>query len=304
MTQKKNYSEEYALSFLPVRIAECVRKAAALYHGTVGEIRLRTDCPVFITVGRKNIQCGAGCTPDEMLSVLRALCGNSLYCHSETIKDGYICTPAGLRAGVCGRAVTEDGKIISVTDITSVAIRIPHRFPGAADGLCRIIADRDFRGMIIYSPPGEGKTTALREICARLAAKPYSLRIAVIDTRFEICGALGGDLSIDALEGYPRAKGMETAVRTLSPQLIVCDEIGCAADAVAVEESFGAGVPCVISAHASSLEELCMRDYMKRLIDSGAFSCAVGLSPKDGAFMFDVTDLGTSGARERERIAP
>lgn len=291
MIPNKNYSEEYALSFLPHRIAESVRKAAALYRGNINEVRLRTDCPVYITAGNKNVKCSAGCTQDEMLSVVRALCGNSLYCHSETIKEGYICTSCGLRAGVCGRAVTENGKIISVTDITSVSIRIPHRYPGAADGLCRLICDSAFKGMIIYSPPGGGKTTALREICARLAAPPYSLRIAAVDTRFEICGGLGGDLSVDALCGYPRAKGMETAVRTLSPQLIVCDEIGSAEDAAAVGNSFGAGVPCVVSAHAASVEELYMKDYMKQLCESGAFSCAVGLGLRDGKFMFDITSL-------------
>ena len=140
MIPNKNYSEEYALSFLPHRIAESVRKAAALYHGSINEVRLRTDCPVYITAGNKNVKCSAGCTQDEMLSVVRALCGNSLYCHSETIKEGYICTSCGLRAGVCGRAVTENGKtekLIFSGDIGNVdrpLIRDPGT-PPAADYL-------------------------------------------------------------------------------------------------------------------------------------------------------------------------
>ena len=145
---------------------------------------------------------------------------------------------------------------------------------------------------ILYSPPGIGKTPALREIAARLGAKPYNIRIAVIDTRFEICGSLGGDVTYDALSGYPRAKGMETAVRTLSPQLILCDEIGSEEDAQAIYTSFGAGVPTVVTAHASSLEELCVRPFMRTLIDSGAFTYAVGLSRTQSGFTLDINRIG------------
>lgn len=286
-----NYSEEHALAYLPSRLSEAVRRSAALYHGTLGEIRLRAERPVFITVGDKNISCPAVCTSEELNECVSALCGNSMYCHSETIKEGYICTSGGIRAGVCGRAVCEGGEIIAVKDISSVNIRIPHRVPGAADELCRLICDKDFSGMIIYSPPGGGKTTALREICARLSSKPYNLRLAVVDTRFEICGALGGDMSFDALEGYPRAAGMETAVRTLSPQLIICDEIGSPQDAAAIRHSFGAGVPTVVSAHASCLEELCMKSYMRELIDSGAFTYAVGMHRRDGKWLMDISRI-------------
>ena len=73
--------------------------------------------------------------------------------------------------------------------------------------------------------------------------------------------------------------------------MIVCDEIGSAEDAAAVGNSFGAGVPCGVSAHAASVEELYMKDYMKQLCESGAFSCAVGLGLRDGKFMFDITSL-------------
>lgn len=299
MTVNNNYSEEHALSFLPERLREAVKRSSALYRGAVSEIRLREGCPLYITVSGKNISCSAVCSADEIDMTVRALCGNSLYCHSETIKEGYICTAGGIRAGVCGRAVSENGKVSAVTDISSVAIRIPHRIPGAADELCRLICDSAFRGMIIYSPPGMGKTTALREICARLSSKPYSLRIAVVDTRFEICGALGGEMTFDALEGYPRSKGIECAIRTLSPQLILCDEIGSEEDAAAIASSYGAGVPTVVTAHASSIEELCMRGYMRALIDSGAFTYAVGISRRDSKWVMDVSRLYGEGASVR-----
>ncbi|MBE6714521.1 MAG: hypothetical protein E7575_04445 [Ruminococcaceae bacterium] len=288
MDQKNTNFEETALSFLPHHLSEAVRKSLSLYRGNVSELRLRSGGAVAITSGDKNIITPVRCTQSDIGYTVRALCGNSLYSHSETIKEGYICTEGGIRAGVCGRAVTENSQIISVTDISSVCIRIPHRVPGAADGICRLVFNEGFRGMIIYSPPGVGKTTALREFVARLSQRPYNLRIAVIDTRFEICGGLSEELSCDALSGYPRAKGMETALRTLSPQLIVCDEIGSEMDSEAIKSSFGSGVPTVASAHSATFAELISKPHIKELWDMGAFTYAVGLKRDHGKFELQI----------------
>lgn len=46
--KNNNYSEEHALTFLPNRLREAVRKSAALYHGTLSEVRLRAERAVFI----------------------------------------------------------------------------------------------------------------------------------------------------------------------------------------------------------------------------------------------------------------
>ena len=269
-------AEEKALLYLPSEIASVIRRSMGLYKGNISEIRLRAGMPVFITANGKNIICGAKADHGAIERTVRNLCGNSLYSHSETIREGYICTDGGIRAGVCGRAVTDGGRIIGITDISSVCIRIPHRVIGAADPIVKHVLDSG-GGLLIFSKPGVGKTTVLRELAARLSAQPFNMRIAVVDTRFEICGALKGNYSIDALSGYPRSKGMETALRTLSPQIIICDEIASAEDARAIRNSAGAGVPVIASAHAGSRDELYENENIAELLNKNIFKATAEL---------------------------
>ena len=64
-------------------------------------------------------------------------------------------------------------------------------------------------------------------------------------------GELGGfDLgpNADLLQGYPKGAGMEMALRSLSPEVIVCDELG-QHDLEAVQRVVASGVALVASVH-------------------------------------------------------
>ena len=65
---------------------------------------------------------------------------------------------------------------------------------------------------------------------------------------------------------------MMVALRTLSPQVLVCDEIGTEEETEQMLEAMNAGVPILASAHAHDEEELFNRPQIKRLIDAGAIS--------------------------------
>jgi stage III sporulation protein AA len=84
--------------------------------------------------------------------------------------------------------------------------------------------------------------------------------------------------SCDILSGYPKAQGIITAVRTLSPQVIICDEIGGMDEAKGIIDSINAGVKVIASAHAASFSELLRRPAIVSLLESGAFEKAVMLS--------------------------
>lgn len=278
----KTEKEEKVLKKLPGRLAEAILKKSGLYRDGINEIRLRVNKPLVLTVNGSNVSCDIKCTADDIDYVVKMLCNNSLYSHSNTIREGYICAEDGIRAGICGQAVVENGRISVVRDITSVSIRIPRRVEGAADSVYELIKKSDFSAnVLIYSKPGVGKTTVLRELAVRLSSGNKPLRVAVVDTRCEICTSIDEAEMIDILSGYPRSTGIETAVRTLSPQYIICDEIITQNDADAVLSALGSGVNICASVHADSRDSLFELPIIKSLRSYHAFDIYAGLIPSD-----------------------
>lgn len=277
-----NQYEEKVIKKLPVRLSEAVIKKSGLCGGGINEIRLRLNRPLVITVNGANIGCGVRCTAEDIEYTVKALCNNSLYSHSSTIREGYICAGDGIRAGICGQAVMENGRISVIRDISSVSIRIPRRVMGAADAVYDLIkANRFHSNILIYSKPGVGKTTVLRELAVRLSSGSMPVRVAVIDTRCEICTGIEEAEMIDILSGYPRSVGIENAVRALSPQYIICDEIINQSDADAIIGALGSGVHICASVHADSQEFLFRLPVVKKLCEYNAFDTYVGLIPVD-----------------------
>ena len=79
------------------------------------------------------------------------------------------------------------------------------------------------------------------------------------------------------LDGYPRAGGILTALRVLSPVQIVCDELLSREDADAVLAAGGCGVQVSASVHAGSMAEIEKRSVLTPLLEAGVFRYAVFL---------------------------
>lgn len=265
------------MAVLPEKISEAVMAVSALHGGNLQEIRLYSGAHAAVVSRGQMIKLNEICSDRDFRMTVMRLCGNSLYAHSETIREGYIFTSGGVRVGVCGRAIASDGKIERITEITSLCIRLPARVPGAADDLLPYILRADgVHGMLVWSPPGVGKTTILREITASLSSAKSPCRIAVVDTRQEITASLG-NIGADVLLGYPRAAGMEIAVRTMSPQLILCDEIAGTADAEAILQCAASGTAVIATVHAGCREDLMRQRDIRLLLENGVFPTLVGL---------------------------
>ena len=146
----------------------------------------------------------------------------------------------------------------------------------------------------MWSPPGVGKTTLLRSAIKELCSGSGALRASVIDTRGELSIACEGTgILADVLSGYPRALGVEIATRCMNAQLLVCDEIGDAAEVEALLTSILCGVPLLASAHAGSVEELMTRPSVQKLHLAGAFGAYVGICRRpDGERIYTVTGRG------------
>lgn len=244
--------ETRLLEKLAPRLYTAILYEISLHTGILQEIRIRLNQHLAITVQGKSIQLSTLCTVADLEETLANLCSNSLYSHSETIREGYICVEGGIRVGICGRAVTSEDRITAVRDIHYICIRIPHRFPGAADDLFNRLEEENFQvNALIFGKPGSGKTTVLRELILKLSECDSPKKIAVIDTRFELTAGLPIKGMVDILSGYPRHKGILNAVRTLAPEYIVCDEIMTEEDYTAVKNCVGSGVYICASIHGN-----------------------------------------------------
>jgi len=116
-----------ALRYLPERTANAVRASAALYGGVFQEIRLYRGGRTAIVAEGKTVRTDVYCSEKEFDDTVRRMCGNSLYAHADTIRDGYIFTEDGLRVGICGRAVMSGGSVELITDFSSLCIRLSSR---------------------------------------------------------------------------------------------------------------------------------------------------------------------------------
>ena len=99
----------------------------------------------------------------------------------------------------------------------------------------------------------------------------------------------------DVFDSWNREDGIISAIKAMSPEIIVCDEIGSNLDLQAINACVGAGVELIATAHGGSLEEIMKRDIIKRILMTVAFDNIVLLKGKSEPckieFIIKVSDL-------------
>lgn len=237
--------------------------------GSLAEIRLRTGrraVAVYLDGGMRC--CSEPFTQEDITACFLELCRNSVHSFAREIAEGYITLPGGHRVGFCGTAVMQNGRIAALRDVSSLNIRFAREVRGCASGLCERAFSEGLCSLIVAGRPLSGKTTVLRDIARILGA---THRVAVIDSRGELAGVHSGVPALDigentdVLNGYPKGEGMLCALRSLSPEVMICDEIG--GDVEEVRQCLNCGVRLIISAHAGSIRELERRAGFAELLE-------------------------------------
>ncbi len=286
------------LRFVPVNIRNILKQAICGQEENIQEIVLRSGRPVCVYIkSREMFLTQNGCLTDsidsqplviayqkDITDCFNVSCGYSVYSHLNEIKAGFLTLNGGHRIGISGTAVVSNDSIVNIRDISTISIRFAREIVGCGEPIAaKLSLSRE--GLLLCGSPCSGKTTVLRDV-ARLMSEKYRYRVTVVDSRGEIGGTVDGiqqmDLGMcDVMNGYPRADGIEQAVRVLSPQYVVCDELGSDADVKAIVSGVNSGVRFISTIHASSKEELLSRNNAVALLRTKAFENIVFLKGRE-----------------------
>lgn len=249
------------------------------------EIRLRLHRPpALVLKGRELELAGDRLSENELTQVLERATGASLHSAMPAMVNGYI-SYQGLRIGLCGSAIMNQGRLAGFQDFSSLAIRLPRECRGICGGFIDRLTQNRLENTLIVSPPGLGKTTLLRELIRVLADS--GTRVAVLDERNELSASSGGkqhfDLGrcSDVLVGIPKETGAAMLLRGMNPQVIAMDEISAGEDRLVVERIIGCGVSILASAHGRDRHDMLRRPMYRDLFAMGAFSNIITIS-RDG----------------------
>ncbi len=258
------------LAYMPPQISAIIVRSE--YAREVNEIRFCMNKPVMLCC-KEVMYCLRDSKGQNVIAdkecfnfILDRLTGGSLYSVNESIRQGFVTTKGGHRVGVCGTAVSEGDKIIHVKDISALCFRVAREAEGCAHKLSfDIIEDGRVLNGLIASPPGYGKTTMLRDLCRILAggSAPCGFKkVGITDERGEIAAVYNGvqrfdtGLSSFVCTGYSKLNAMKIMLRSMSPDVIVTDEIGSGEEFAAVFEALKCGVSVIASVHAYCLDDL------------------------------------------------
>ena len=272
----KNTYQKYiekALFYLPEDIVGALReylRSSSSRESDISEIRLRARGICALVVKGRNVALDVKIEPSDLKEIFKRISGGAVYAHRDDVCRGFITPEGGIRVGVAGHARYECGRVVGIGDVTSLVFRIP---TGECSFARSLYAEWLLLGggMLICSRAGEGKTTTVRALARLIGSGEWPRRVVIVDERCELDVGEYSDAHVDVLYGYRRALGVDIAIRTMSAEVLIVDEISSLEDAEAMLRALGAGVTVIATVHAPSIEDALRRDYVKRLVDGGLF---------------------------------
>ena len=283
------------LEYLPKRIRKIMY---FLPLENLEEIRLRQGLPItlcyrdgfrYITGSGKLSSSYSGCmiaSKADLIEGMELITEGSVYALSDEIKNGFITVGGGCRVGICGSVVSEKGKICNINHVSGLNFRIAKEVVGAAkDIMPYVYNESHIRNTLIISPPQCGKTTLLRDVARSLSE--LGKKVSIIDERNEISamsdGKTGYNLGIssDVLSGAAKGEGSLLMLRSMSPDVIITDELGADEEGRVLSKIASSGVNIISTIHAANRLDLSKRKEIAAICPF--FSCFVTLSRRNGA---------------------
>ena len=110
-------------------LSEKIKKNILNYgYDNIYEIRIRCNKNVCVSYKGNYIEIpNTKTSQKEIESFYLNACSYSVYSFQNSIVNGYITTKDSERIGLCGEFAYENEKIISMKNLTSLVIRIPHQ---------------------------------------------------------------------------------------------------------------------------------------------------------------------------------
>lgn len=247
-------------------------------EGEIREIRVRAEGRASVLTASGEVTSAETFGQRQVAQMAEALCEHALYARAEEQRQGFVTLRGGHRMGLCGRVITSGQSIRALREISSFCIRVAGQWYGAADALMPFVMDTNgnIHSTLIVGLPGSGKTTMLREVCRCLSAG--GARVCVVDERSELAAMHAGvpQLDIgprtDVLDGCAKEAGLRWLLRSMSPQVLITDELGTAADVQAVCEAAKCGVSVMASLHGRELETALSRGPVYQLAQNRIFT--------------------------------
>lgn len=245
------------------------------------EIRFRLNQPIEL-IFDQHVEWIESCKPtkNDSVFVLNQLSQHSLYRMEDELREGYMTIEGGHRVGLAGKVNTWEGAVKAVQHITFLNIRIAKQSIGVANSTLPYIYQNKYLNTLVIGPPQSGKTTLIRDMTRLISTgwkNVFPKKVGVIDERSEIGASIKGipqhDLGrrTDVLDACPKAEGMMMMIRSMSPEVIVVDEIGNEQDVKALLEAINAGVTIFCTMHGQALTELKKRPSLKPIFDHHIF---------------------------------
>lgn len=220
---------------------------------------------------------------------MRRISENSLYAYNESLIQGYISLPKGIRVGICGSYVFDGNKLVTIKDFQSVNIRIPHQIKNCSLNAYEYLVNGDeIENTLIVSPPGAGKTTFLRDFVFQLCEHNISKNILIVDERNEICSCVDGEPALslggfcDIIANCNKRIAFKNGIRSMSPDVIVTDELDLEKDLDIVKEALNCGVKVVATIHAKDVNDLRRKSSFEKVLEEKYFNRFVVLGSSQG----------------------